>query len=81
MDDYPHSPRQEELADARRRGAWPPAWSEVAREGPRTITRVYSYVEPTPDSVWPSGPVKRNSPRSRSCSTSQTGSGGATSYE
>jgi hypothetical protein len=40
------------LAEARRRRIWPPDWSEVTREGSKTITRVYSYVNPLPDCLW-----------------------------
>jgi hypothetical protein len=52
MNDPLDSSRASALANARLRRVWPPGWSEVAREGPRTITRVYSYVQPVPDTIW-----------------------------
>jgi hypothetical protein len=34
------------------RRRWPPRWSQTSRVGKKTIIRVYSYVDPKPDSVW-----------------------------
>jgi hypothetical protein len=54
MNDDPQSPRERGERPSRfdRRRGWPPAWSETTRLGRRTITRVYSYVDPEPDSIW-----------------------------
>ena len=52
MIDHLDSSRRRVLADARRRRTWPPDWSEVVQDGPTTITRVYSYVNPLPDCLW-----------------------------
>ena len=52
MNDTSPSPNRDELADDRHRRAWPRAWSETTRVGHRTITRVFSYVEPVADTVW-----------------------------
>jgi hypothetical protein len=58
MNDEPDSERGREREDAQRlaprypRPRWPPGWSETSREGRRTITKVFSYVDPMPDSIW-----------------------------
>jgi hypothetical protein len=34
------------------RHRWPPGSYETTREGRRTISKVFCYVDPVPDSVW-----------------------------
>jgi hypothetical protein len=56
-DDAPSQARGEDEPNAQPdtlppRRRWPPGWSETSRVGKKTVTRVFSYVDPKPDSVW-----------------------------